>query len=939
MKNFENLNEKQKKAVLHINGPLLIIAGPGSGKTRTLVERVLYLLNNIGAEPKNILLATFTEKASRELITRVSENIEKNINFSEMYVGTIHSICLRIIDENIEKSFLKKNYKVLDDMDQKFFIYKNLKKFENIEGFEKFFTGMNAFGHWKKAGILRKWIDKINEEKLDNKNIENSSDERIVFLNEVHKRYRELLFLENSIDFSNIQLECLRMVSENEEILKKLQEEIHYIMIDEYQDTNTVQEKLFLLIGGERKNICVVGDDDQGIYRFRGATVKNILHFQNNFPEGECEKIELSINYRSNEDIVKFCNLWNSQLNWDGWRYDKKIVSGKERINNTLGVVKIAENSEYKWEEKLYKFINFLKTSGKIEDYNQTAFLFRSVKNQKVIRLMESLEARGIPVYSPRSNMFFEREEIKFIIGIFTMIFPNALDIIFKNGYGIETYYEICYKTARDVIKDDEVLINYMKNIRERFDDNEIEIKSSNFLGIFYGILGTGTKSIKKYLNFSEDHILKNRSTYNLGIFSKILNKFDILCGLENFTKENTDKIVNYFFNTHLKFLIDDGIGEYESMREYAPEGAVSFLTIHQGKGLEFPCVIVGTLEEYPTVEKNEIQMKLELSLTKTFEPEYRVKEFDFWRMYYTAFSRAKNLLALTCVENISKPVPSLPFKRVYEDLKDIRSRDFELQKLHFEKVKAINIKDIFAFTSHIRIYNICPKLYKLQKKYEFVLPMKKGMIFGTLVHETLEDINRKIFRKENISEDIIKEIFIENYKNIYKKYKINIDREVLISGEKSIEEYVKNYPEITENIKDIEVKLSFIKEKYILEGIIDLILEKDGVLEIVDFKTGKRGAEEEGYISQLEIYAYLLKEKYGREVRSGKLYYLGENKEKRITEIYFTKERLSQAVKNFDETAEKIINKNFECRFNEKSGKCNSCYLKNYCIEEMNDV
>ncbi len=939
MKNFENLNEKQKKAVFHVNGPLLIIAGPGSGKTRTLVERVLYLLNDVGAEPKNILLATFTEKASRELITRVSENIEKNINFSEMYVGTIHSICLRIIDENIEKSFLKKNYKVLDDTDQKFFIYKNMKNFEKIEGFEKFFTGMNASGHWRKAGILRKWIDKINEEKLDNKNIENSSDEKIIFLNEVNKRYRELLFLENSIDFSNIQLECLRMVLENKDILKKLQEEIHYIMIDEYQDTNTVQEKLFLLIGGERKNICVVGDDDQGIYRFRGATVKNILHFQKNFPEGECEKIELDINYRSNEDIVDFCNTWNKQLNWDGWRYDKKIISGKERINNTLGVVRISENSEYKWEEKLYKFINFLKTSGKIEDYNQIAFLFRSVRNPKVIKLMESLEARGIPVYSPRSNMFFEREEIKFIIGIFTMIFPNASDIIFKNGYGIENYYEICYKTARNVIKDDEVLINYMKNIRERFDNDEIQIKSPNFLGIFYGILGTGTKSIKKYLNFSEDHILKNRSTYNLGIFSKILNKFDILCGLENFTKENTDKIINYFFNTHLKFLVDDRIGEYESMREYAPEGAVSFLTIHQGKGLEFPCVIVGTLEEYPTVEKNEIQMKLELALTKTFEPEYRVKEFDFWRMYYTAFSRAKNLLALTCVENSSKPVPSLPFKRVYEDLKDIRSRDFELQKLHFEKVKAINIKDIFAFTSHIRIYNICPKLYKLQKKYEFVLPMKKGMIFGTLVHETLEDINRKIFRKENISENTIKEIFIENYKNIYKKYKINIDREVLILGEKSIEEYVKNYPEITENIKDVEVKLSFIKEKYILEGIIDLILEKDSVLEIVDFKTGKRGAEEEGYINQLEIYAYLLKKKYGKEVRKGKLYYLGENKENRITEVYFTKERLSQAVKDFDETAEKIINKDFECRFNEKSGKCNSCYLKNYCIEEMNDV
>ena len=935
MENFEFLNEKQKKAVLHINHPLLIIAGPGSGKTRTLVERVLYLLNTVKVEPKNILLATFTEKASRELITRVSEKIKTNINLSEMYVGTIHSICLKIIDENIEKSFLKRNYKILDDLDQRFFIYKNLKKFETIKGYENFFDGMNAIGSWRKAGILKKWIDKINEEKLGNKNIENSFDSKIIYLNEAHKKYKELLFKENSIDFSNIQLECLRLVLENEDILKKLQEDIKYIMIDEYQDTNLIQEKLFLLIGEKSKNICVVGDDDQGIYRFRGATVKNILHFQKNFPEGECEKIELGINYRSNEDIVNFCNLWNKQLNWDGWRHDKKIVSGKKRINNTLGVVKISENSEYKWEEKLFRFIYYLKKIGKIKDYNQIAFIFRSVRNKKVLRLMESLEARGIPVYSPRSNMFFEREEIKFIIGIFVMIFPQSSNIIFKNGYGIENYYEKCYTIAKNIIKKDEPLINYMKSLREKFKNIENEKNIPNFLEIFYKIIFTGTESIKKYFNFNENHILINRSTYNLGIFSKILNKFDVFCGLEKITEKNIDKILNYFFNIHLKFLVEAGIGEYESIREYAPKGAVSFFTVHQGKGLEFPCVIVGSLEEYPTVEKNEIQMKLEMALTKTFEPEYRIKEFDFWRTYYTAFSRAKNLLALTCVENKFKPVPSMPFKRVYEELHDVKESDFEFQKLNFEKVKEINIKEIFAFTSHIKLYNLCPKLYKLQRKYEFIMPQDKGAIFGTLVHETLEDINKKIFKKEEIQEDIIKEIFSENYKNIQKKYNINIKKEILKFGEESITEYKNNYPEITENIKDVEIKLSFVKEKYILEGIIDLVLEVNGELEIVDFKTGKKGNEEEGYINQLEIYAYLLKEKYGREIKKGKLYYLGENKVNQITEIVFTKERLEKAIKDFDITANKILAENFECCFDEKNIKCNSCYLKNYCMEE----
>ena len=932
MSDFEFLNEKQKEAIYYTEGPLLIIAGPGSGKTKTLVERVTYLLNEKKVEPKNVLLATFTEKASRELISRVSENIKSNINLSEMYIGTIHSICLRIIDENIEKSILKRNYKVLDSLEQRFFIYTKMKNFEEIEGFEEFFNGMNAVGRWRKAGIFQKWIDKINEEKLDNENIKKTTNKKILYLEKIHKKYKELLFDENSIDFSNIQLECLRIISENKDVLSKIYETIKYIMIDEYQDTNTVQEALFLLIAGERKNICVVGDDDQGIYRFRGATVKNILQFQKNFKENECKKIELDINYRSNEDIVNFCNLWNNQLNWDGWRYPKNITSGKERINKTFGVVKISENLEYKWEEKLYRFIEYLKRIGKIEDYNQVAFIFRSVRNYKTLRLIEGLEERGIPVYSPRSNMFFKREEIKFLIGLFTMIFPQTGELIFTKGYGIEDHYKECYEIAKKIIRTDEILINHMKKMRKNFEDKDCEVKSSNFLGIFYEIISIGSESIKKYFNFNENHILKNRSTYNLGIFSQILNKFDELCNIEKLTERNANKIISYFFNIHLKFLIDSGMGEYESLKEYAPKGAVSFLTVHQGKGLEFPCVIVGSLEEYPTVEKDNVQMKLENSLTKQFEPEYRIKEFDFWRTYYTAFSRAKNLLALTCVENRFKPVPSIPFKRVYEELKDVRDSSFEFQKLNFEEVKELSIKEIFAFTSHINLYNKCPRLYKFQKKYNFISMKNKGMIFGTLIHETLEDINKKIFNKEEISSEIIKNIFLENYINVQKKYKIKIEKDILKLGEKELIYYFENYEEIYNNIKDIEIKLSFIKEKYILEGIIDLVIEIDGELQIIDFKTGKRNINQEKiYINQLEIYAFLLKEKYGREIKKGKLYYLNEDEE-RIKEIYFNEENLLIAQNNFNKIAEKILNEDFECYFDETKDMCKNCILKEFC-------
>lgn len=928
MENLNFLNDKQKEAVTLTEGPLLIIAGPGSGKTRTLVERVSYILNFKNAEPKNILLATFTEKAARELITRVSENINKNINISDMYIGTIHSICLRIIDENIERSLFKRNYKVLDSLEQRFFIYTKLKKFENIDGFEDFFKDLNANNRWKKAGILQKWIDKISEDELNSKKLNSKSEKKIKFLYNLYFIYKELLFEENAIDFSNIQLECYRMLFENKELLEKIQQDIKYVMVDEYQDTNIIQEKLFLLIAGERKNICVVGDDDQGIYRFRGATVKNILKFQNNFSEGECRKIELNINYRSNEDIVNFCNLWNEQLNWDGWRYNKNIVSGKEKVNHTLGVVKISENTEYKWQEKLCRFIYYLKRIGKIEDYNQIAFLFRSVRNFRVLNLMEEMERRGIPVYSPRSNMFFKREEIKFFIGLFLMSFHQVKELVFDKNYGIADYYRECFKFAVKKIEDDRKIIDYIKKLREKSSDLKEEMP--NFLGLFYSFLGF--KSVNSYLNWDKNDILLNRSTYNFGILSQILKKFDDLCGVENLNEKNINKVLTYLFNIHLKFLIDSGVSEYEDIKEYAPKGAVSFLTVHQGKGLEFPCVIVGSLEEYPTVKKYEEDEKLEADLSENFEPEYRIKEFDFWRTYYTAFSRAQNLLALTCIENSRKPVPSIPFKRVYEELKDVADSSFEFQKLSFENVKKINIKEIFAFTSHINLYELCPRLYKFQKKFGFVAEKNKGMVFGILIHETLEDINRIIYSEKDLDNKTIKNLFDVNYKNLYKKYKINFSEEILEKGLKTLYGYYENEFEIYNFIKDIEIKLSFVKEDYILEGIADLVIEKNEKLQIVDFKTGKRGKNEERYINQLEIYAYLLNEKYGREIEKGILYYIGEKEESKIVEVKFTEERLKEAVKNFDDIAKKIISDNYESGF-KNDEPCSSCSFKEYCF------
>ncbi|MGL5356798.1 MAG: ATP-dependent helicase, partial [Cetobacterium sp.] len=389
-----NLNKSQKEAVESIEGPLLIIAGPGSGKTKTLVERMVYMIKEKNIKPEEILVSTFTERAAREISARIVSRLkEENFHLEGLYIGTIHSICLKIIDENLEFSNLKKGYRVLDNVDQKFFIFSKMKYFKNISNFQKFFEKNQCLNSWKIGETLIKWFNKFSEEGLD------LSDDR--FLSKSYDLYKKMLYEDNVIDFSMIQKEAYSILKNNKKALQKFFQKIKYIMIDEYQDTNTIQEKLIFLMGNEEKNICVVGDDDQGIYRFRGATIRNILEFEKRVGK-ECKVIKLEINYRSEKDIVRFCKEWIHSLYWDNYRHSKELVVPSEKDDDKKRVVRLSvQDSEAEWQERIAKFLIFLKNSKKISDYNQVAFLFRSVKNKKIVSLAHYLEYKGIGVYSP----------------------------------------------------------------------------------------------------------------------------------------------------------------------------------------------------------------------------------------------------------------------------------------------------------------------------------------------------------------------------------------------------------------------------------------------------------------------------------------------------------------------------------------------------------
>lgn len=305
-------NLSQKKAIEHFDGPVLIIAGPGSGKTFTLVERVVALIEAGKATAETLLVVTFTEKAAQELTTRISNRLLSaglSFNVNEMYIGTFHSLCLRVLKDHSEFTRLKRSFNLLDQFDQQYFLYQRLKEFKGIDGVTEL-IGEDRSGRWYQSTQLLKWLNKVTEETLDIKALEGSEHASLQALAECFATYQRLLEEANALDFSGIQFEALRLLRDNPGVLESLKSKFSHLMVDEYQDTNTIQEQILFLLAGDTKNLCVVGDDDQGLYRFRGATIRNILEYPSNFAKGECEQVSLTVNYRSDPKIIDFYNSW-----------------------------------------------------------------------------------------------------------------------------------------------------------------------------------------------------------------------------------------------------------------------------------------------------------------------------------------------------------------------------------------------------------------------------------------------------------------------------------------------------------------------------------------------------------------------------------------------------------------------------------------------------
>lgn len=898
MFDFGNANEGQRLAIQTSDGPVLITAGPGTGKTYTLVQRAIFLIQERGALPEQILMATFTEKAAKELVTRITNELAERgvvVNINEMYIGTFHSLCLRIIKEHLEYTRLKKHFRTLDQFDQSYTVFQNIHKFRNIPNIE---TVLSNGGAWRQAGEICGFVNNLVEELVDPDELKADPDPQIAALGGMVETYQGILFENNLMDFSAIQTEAYWLLKNNPSILTGIQNKIRYIMIDEYQDTNYIQEQIVFLLGGGHKNICVVGDDDQGLYRFRGATIRNILEFPSKFAEGGCEIIPLVVNYRSNSDIVDFYNEWMAttdgarfRFRWNRFRFDKTIEPHVKSSLQSPAVVKLASSEDLgEWNEKILAFIRSLMNSGKLTDYNQIAFLFNSVKHERVTQLANYLEDNDINVYSPRSDMFFQRDEIRLIIGCLMLMFPKYVLGLENEEYQFlqpehYRYYRNCVVVANTYLSTPEAadLRNWIRR-RGKIHMNLKDTTDYAYSGLIYqmfefkpfsDILGTDMQA----------GVVDIRPARNIALLTQVANKFEYLHCVDVLNAKWIDKNTEKFFNLYLRLLFDGGISEYEDDAEYAPSGCVSFLTIHQSKGMEFPIVFVDSLMNIPRKSYKDLLQIVEAKYYKrpAFEPYDHMKFFDFWRLYYTAFSRAQDLLLLTCNED--RRTPSMYFREVYEELSDVENDRFDLGEFDFKVVKDVNMKDTFSFTSHITVYETCSLQYKFYKELEFAPIRGNAMLFGMLVHQTIEDIHRAALRNEEhlIEANTITTWFDTNYTSLSKSERTYLAEPQRNAALKQVLRYAERQTGQWHTLKEAEVDVSLVKPDYIITGTIDLIKGEGDTVELVDFKSEKKpdifkNAERlEHYRRQLQLYAHLVEERTGQKVSKMHLYYTGE--------------------------------------------------------------
>lgn len=701
-------NQPQERAIRHGEGPLWVIAGPGSGKTEVLVSRALLLLLVRDVDPESILITTFTKKAAQGLEERIMERLtelgyEDATDPNRMRIGTLHQLCDEIMGDYTYEDYGLRQ--LLDDTGQDIFIRQESaftdllagddvqENWDAIEGRHEaiWMEFKNAFPqYWylsednspsklQAAQAASRLLNRVSQYNTDVDELQSSDDVRLRILGEAVAKHRKTLSEESRCDFGRIQeifLEFLISDSGNRFIKSTTETPpLEHILVDEYQDTNPLQQEIYFQMAAKmtNPNITVVGDDDQALYRFRGSTVECLIEFQDRIMDrlgldkDAVEEIQLKTNYRSLPDIVNWCNRYVENqplMNRSRARAPGKepMIANRNATSNQ-SVQLLDGDSEIETAEQLASILYELHSEGYIDDYSQVALIFRSTREMThdgdrtfVGECVYQLEdVHDIDVYNPRNKSFLDQPEIQ------TALYALSRCIDPRLEYGNNCYGSVPSQLAKwqstfdDATErlDEPAICDFIADWEETIQNAEHgENLGSNLLELYLEL--TTFDPLSDWISNEPGRAKR------LGQLSDVLDSFLRTTSMRYLQKSTRDgenrvatRLLGDFYYVLLSYLNSVDLDDPEDPFDQMPQGHVQVMTTHQAKGLEFPIVCVGDLDSDPrTRNSSNSTQQLEdlLAPYSGLDPVGTQDERaarDSIRRYYVSYSRAENHLIL----------------------------------------------------------------------------------------------------------------------------------------------------------------------------------------------------------------------------------------------------------------------------------------------------
>ncbi|MBI3577495.1 ATP-dependent helicase [Candidatus Gottesmanbacteria bacterium] len=875
------LNEEQKKAVTFCEGPLLIIAGAGTGKTTVVTERIKFLLSSKKARPEEILALTFTEKASREMEERV--DIALPYGTTQMWISTFHAFCDRILRNEAINIGFDPGFKLMTEAETIFFFRKHLfefdlKYFRPLGNPTKFISGMmQHFSRLKDEDVNPTQYIVWVKSQITNPNDQKEEREKYQELANAYRTYEELKVKDGVADYGDLISNTLKLFRTRKNILKRYQEQFKYLLIDEFQDTNFAQNELAILLVGSRKNITVVGDDDQAIYRWRGAAISNIIQFRKRFPKAKI--VVLTKNYRSTKEILDRSYDLIQQNNPDrlevAEKIDKKLESMR-RVNGDKVDVLYTDRVENE-AEAVAKEITRLSSSrvipapepGSIKkkdwipgqarndtmayEWKDFAILVRA--NNHADPFVRALSRHGIPYQFLGPGQLFKQPEVKDIIAYLKVLY-NFEDNVAM--YRVLTM-DWVGMSPRDVAA---VIIQAKKFGTSIFET--LEKTGSKLVDMIHRHLGLIKKESAGqilYYFLQDTNLLTQYTMYKSVKEEKIANNIaKFFDKLKTYEIEHEDASV-YAVVDWIDLAMSVGESPSATDTDWTENNAVNILTIHSAKGLEFPVVFLVNLVDarFPTRERKE-QIPIPDPLVKEILPtgDYHIEEER--RLFYVGMTRARDLLYFTAAKYygegkrekrlspfISETLGGETIRQL--DSKIIREEK-QLSLLDWQKVpadaKALAGKEekepiTYLSYSQLATFDTCPLQYKYRYVLKIPVPPSAALAFGDSMHKTVRAFYELVRQGHKPTKDALVRLLDDywmpiGYGNKSYEERMKQHGRELLSGfyDKGFDP--KRIPSSLE--QPFKIKIT---PRLKLGGKIDRVDElPGGKIEIIDYKTGQ---------------------------------------------------------------------------------------------------